>query len=204
MISEPLVLDLSHWETVDSWEEVKNSGIVGIIYKATEGSSYTDDTYEEAKDGAEAAGLLWGAYHFLRPGDMLQQARFFVDVVGTGLDLYCADHEDYGVSIEELKEFMLEVLRMTGKHCILYSGHVLKEQIGNSTDEVLGKFRLWIAHYTGNSQPDWPKQIWPQWWLWQYSETGKAPGISDETDLNRYSGAGPSQLTHEWSRSMQD
>ena len=198
MTNDPLVLDLSHWNPVESWEALKQSGIVGIIYKVTEGSSYVDTTYDAAKKGARAAGLLWGAYHFLRPGDMRAQAKFFVDKVGEPIDLYCADHEDFGVTVEDLKLFMLEVHRLTGVKPILYSGHVIKEQVGNIPDPVLAQYRLWIAQYTGASQPEWPQQIWPMWWLWQYTEHGAATGVGGDVDMNRYSGAGPLQLTAEW------
>src|SRR5215471_12132865 len=73
-----LVIDLSHWNTVKDFAAVKAAGIVGVIHKCTEGDGYADPTYDNRADAARAAGLLWGAYHFLRPGDMAAQARYFV------------------------------------------------------------------------------------------------------------------------------
>src|SRR5262249_39719025 len=81
-----------------------------------------------------AAGLLWGAYHFLQPGNMKDQAQYFVSKAGKNLDLYVADHEDEGVSLDDLKTFLREVKRLTGKSSIIYSGHVLKEQLGDRRD----------------------------------------------------------------------
>jgi GH25 family lysozyme M1 (1,4-beta-N-acetylmuramidase) len=200
---QDIVVDLSHWEDVLSFEDVRASGVVAVIYKATEGSSYVDPTYAGARLQAEAAGLKWGAYHFLRPGDLRAQAQFFLKEVGTDLELYCADHEDPGVSVADLKEFLYEVLRQTGKHAVIYSGHVIKEQLGDERDEVLARFRLWIAHYTDDTAPDWPKQTWPTWWLWQYTEDGSCPGVNGDVDRNVYDGTAL-ELVREWAHPHAD
>ena len=136
------VVDLSHWDEVDSFEDAMDDGVVGIIHKATESNNYFDPTYNQRKRDALAAGLLWGAYHFLRPGNMKDQAQYFVSKVGKDLDLYAADHEDEGVSLDELKTFLREVKRLTGKSPIIYSGHVLKEQLGDRRDSELSQYRL--------------------------------------------------------------
>jgi GH25 family lysozyme M1 (1,4-beta-N-acetylmuramidase) len=39
------VVDLSHWDEVDSFEDAKDDGVVGIIHKATESNNYFDPTY---------------------------------------------------------------------------------------------------------------------------------------------------------------
>ena len=183
------VVDLSHWDEVDSFEDPKVDGVVGIIHKATE---------SKRKKDALAAGLLWGAYHFLRPGNMKDQAQYFVSKAGKNLDLYAADHEDEGVSLDDLKTFLREVKRLTGKSPIVYSGHVLKGQLGDNSE--LSQYRLWLAQYTSGT-PSWPKAIFPRWWLWQYTEHGDCDGIPGDSegnlDLNKYDGT-KQQLVNEW------
>src|SRR3954451_14079786 len=108
MVPTRKVLDISHDNTVQSWEEIKAAGVRGIIHKATEGASYRDLTYaERRRDEARiSSGLLWGAYHFLRPGNMVEQAQFFVETAEDDPNmLYAADHEDYGVSLDDLIKF---------------------------------------------------------------------------------------------------
>lgn len=194
------VVDLSHWDEVDSFEDAKDDGVVGIIHKATESNNYFDPTYNQRKKDALAAGLLWGAYHFLRPGNIKDQAQYFVREVGKNLDLYAADHEDEGVSLDDLKTFLSEVKRLTGKSPIIYSGHVLKEQLGDRRDSELSQYRLWLAQYTSRT-PSWPKPTFPQWWLWQYTEHGECDGIPGDSegnlDLNKYAGT-KQQLIDEW------
>lgn len=62
------VVDLSHWNTVTSFAEMKAGGIIGVIHKATEDTGYLDNTYHDREAEARAAGLGWAAYHFLKPG----------------------------------------------------------------------------------------------------------------------------------------
>ena len=197
MMPSPLVIDCSHWQ-VDAgpidWFDVVGSGVVGVIFKATEGSGYRDPTYEASRAGAEDAGLLWGAYHFLRPGDMVQQAEFFVATAGD-IDIYAADHEDPAVSLDDFKRFLYEVETLTGRTPVIYSGHVLKEQVDGYDDE-LAKYPLWLAQYTSGS-PSWPTEIWENYWLWQYTDTGSQPGVKGYCDLNDYDGE-PDDLIAEW------
>ncbi|MFZ1152332.1 MAG: GH25 family lysozyme [Xanthobacteraceae bacterium] len=49
---------------------VKAAGIAGIIHKAAEGVGFTDKLYADRRVRALGVGLLWGAYHFLRPGSI--------------------------------------------------------------------------------------------------------------------------------------
>jgi GH25 family lysozyme M1 (1,4-beta-N-acetylmuramidase) len=54
------VVDLSHWDEVDSFDDAKVDGVVGIIHKATESNNYFDPTYNQRKKDALAAGLALG------------------------------------------------------------------------------------------------------------------------------------------------
>jgi len=192
------VLDLSHHNGSVDFTEVKESGVIGIIHKVTEGTSFVDNCYDKNKKAAKAAGLLWGAYHFLRPGNMQTQAEFFVASVGEYIDLYCADHEDDGVSVDDLKDFCNAVRDLVGlkPQVIIYSGHLLKEQVGDDEDAELADYPLWLAQYTSGT-PSWPTQIWPQWWLWQYTEDGSCDGVNGDVDVNKYDGTAE-ELINEW------
>jgi hypothetical protein len=71
---------------------------------------------------------------------MSQQAKFFVDTANKlNLDedgelLYALDHEDPGVSLDQAIEFLEAVAELTGKSPVLYSGHVIKEQLDKEVD----------------------------------------------------------------------
>jgi lysozyme len=198
------VLDISHHNNVNDIEAIKDAGILGIIHKSTEGSSYVDDTYAERKADFIDAGFLWGAYHFAHPGDVEDQVQHFLKTAGIDdKTLYALDWEEAssGVMSEgEAEEFCYIVEQMTGRKCVIYSGNSAKEEI-DGINEYLGSHRLWLAQYGSNPvcQPSWDK-----WWLWQYSdgEVGPdphgCPGLSGYVDTNSWTGS-DQQLINEWS-----
>jgi len=186
------VVDLSHHNggTYD-FDAAKRSGIWGVIYKATESTDYVDPTYDGARQQAKRAGLLWGAYHFFRPGNVQAQADYFLKHADPDQDtLLVLDHEDEGCSLDDAKQFMRRVEDRTGQRPCLYSGHVLKQQIGNRTDPYLADARLWMAQY--GSDPEWPPN-WDEMWLWQYTDgvegptPHNVPGIGN-CDCNSFEG----------------
>lgn len=174
----PKVVDLSHYDDLQDIGKVKAAGIVGIVNKASEGPVNVDRTFAIRRPVVLGAGLLYGAYHFLRPGDMRAQARHFLDVVGdpTGL-LLMADWEVPGVPPSDLRIWLQAVRDQVGRWPVVYSyGSMLIEQLGTSRpDPLLAQTRLWLAAYTGN--PHWPAQIWTRPWLWQFTGDGSGPGV---------------------------
>jgi GH25 family lysozyme M1 (1,4-beta-N-acetylmuramidase) len=195
----PLVVDLYHGDQTPDFTALYDAGILGVIHKASEGADFVDPAYSRRRHAAEDAGLLWGAYHFLRPGgDMAQQAAFFVAAAAPDADtLLVADHEDSGVSLADLKSFLAAVVAaVPGASPVLYSGSVIKEQLGPASDPELAAYRLWVAEYC-SPPPNWPTATWAEWWLWQYTDTGQIDGCQGSTDLSSYSST-PENLIADW------
>jgi len=197
----PLALDLSHWDPADDYDAVRREGYVGIIFKATEGQSYTDDTYTQQQRAAKQAGLCWGSYHFADASDVLGQIENYMRFAAPDPDeLFCLDWEDNPtgngrMSVDDAKIWIREVERRLNRpgQCVIYSGNTAKEQI-HGNDPFFGSRRLWLAHYTDN--PTW-QQSWDTYWLWQYTETGHVNGVDDACDINSYKGTAD-QLRGEW------
>ncbi len=76
------IIDLSHWQENVDFELAKESGIIGVIHKATQGLKYVDSKYAKRRKKAEEEGLLWGAYHFGTEGNGKNQADHFLKTVG--------------------------------------------------------------------------------------------------------------------------
>src|SRR5215471_19577567 len=73
------VIDISQGATVTDFRLVRQSNILGVIHKASEGNDYADGACAERRPQAEAAGLLWGTYHFgTGLGSGAEQAAFFL------------------------------------------------------------------------------------------------------------------------------
>ena len=102
----PLVVDLSHNNDVADFGEVKAAGYAGIIHKATEATGFVDKMYAIRRGQAMNAGLLWGAYHFLRPVSIPAQVDFFLKIAAPdNTTLLALDQQDERVTLVDAKEF---------------------------------------------------------------------------------------------------
>lgn len=190
MANALVVVDLSHWNTVTDLHAAAASGIVGIIHKCTEGTGFLDKTYHTRRQMADEAGLAFAAYHFLKHGNVAAQIGWFLDncKLPTG-GRACIDYEDAACTLDDLHQ-AVEALRVEAPdlEITIYSGHLIKEQLGSSSDEVLDDTSLWIAQYTSAAAPSWPKGTWSTWSLWQYTDKASVPGIKGGCDGNRFNG----------------
>jgi lysozyme len=185
-------VDISHWQPDFDMEKFAEAGGKAVILKATEGTTYVDDTYEDQRENAERAGLAVSTYHFLRPGNMRDQAFHYISTVSPNDgERMVADHEDAGVSLNDLVEFLREIKILNPSlQLTVYSGHLLKEQLGNSYNEFLAlNTSLWVAQYTTASAPSWPKETYVIWSLWQYTQGGTVEGFNGPVDCNRFNGS---------------
>ncbi len=204
----PVIVDLSHHDDVTDWGAVQAFGIFGVINKATEGAGFVDRTYAIRRKPASDHGILYGAYHFIRPGDPVAQADKFLEValsVSEPDDLLLAlDHEDRGVPLSDAKKFLQRVFDKTGRRAVLYSGFLIKEQLGNGRDPFLAQHRLWLSHFS--SHPVAPPN-WGEPWIIQFTGDGQGPEphhvpgitIAGGIDLNHYGGT-RDELTAEWAK----
>lgn len=74
-------IDVSHYQGDIDWKKVAGSGITFAFVKATEGETYKDPTFMRNAEGAADAGLLAGAYHFLKATSAAaarREAQFFL------------------------------------------------------------------------------------------------------------------------------
>lgn len=191
-------VDVSHWQGTIDWGKVKASGRTFAIAKATEGIGFQDDSYDRNKAAAMAAGLMFGAYHFARPGsnDPVKEADWFVDVAGyqhgmliPTLDLELTGGLGTTALTNWVKAWLQRVDQRLGIKPMIYaSPSFWRSYMGDSrwfADN--GYSVVWIAHW-GVSSPSVPGSTWGghSWTFWQYASDGTVPGISGRVDLDRY------------------
>lgn len=202
MTVNPRVVDVSHYQgkTVN-WKTAANAGLWGVINKATESTGYFDDTYNINRKGAADNGLEWGAYHFLRPGSMSAQVDTFVSRAEPDANtLMALDHEDARVSAASAREFMDRLDQKLSRSNVLYSGNVIKEQLGAYHDPFWGAHRWWMPSYSSTVRG---QASWSVIWLWQYTGDGNGltphswAGVGNNIDINSYGGT-REQLKAEW------
>jgi lysozyme len=90
--------DISHWQgphTVDDMQLAAAQAPV-IMLKASEGTDWVDPEFVNNAEAATAAGLIWGAYHYVTAGHGKAQADHFaetIDSVSGECRFYCIDWE---------------------------------------------------------------------------------------------------------------
>lgn len=172
-----VIVDISHHNGNVNFVKAKEAGIIGVIQKASQGQGNIDQTYKTNKTKATNAGLLWGAYHFATGSDGLKQAEHFLSVVGDDpKTLLVLDFEPNptgpSMNLEEARSFVTHVNSETGRFPGFYSGHYIKQLLGNQTDSVLANCWFWLAQY-GNT-PVVPAN-WATWTMWQYTDGSIGP-----------------------------
>ncbi len=189
MAIRPIVIDINHadgsrdGEDLIDFKVVYKAGIRAVIHKATEGGHFVDPLYKSRKLKALAAGLLWGAYHFCRPGDIGNQASHFLSVA-TANDgtRYVLDYEDEKNALWQAERWLEIIHTVTGRRPWLYGGGVLKEQLARRHTPALEQYPLWLAEYGEIAKVPAP---WKDYVLWQRSGDGIGPGIHDIPGVGR-------------------
>lgn len=185
--------DVSHHQGAINWWAVRGAGHTFALCKATEGRSFVDDRFRSNWAGIPAAGLVRGAYHFLRSeNDPAAQARHFVGVVGdlTGA-LAVLDVERSGAGTSptaaHAEAFAATFAELTGGHpLIIYTGRwYWVDVLGNPRGAHLGP--LWHSAYTAPG-PGALYGGWDRFAMWQYTSKGTCPGVGGLCDLNVFYG----------------
>jgi lysozyme len=188
-----LGIDVSHWQGVIDWSKVSRAGYRFAFCKATEATYYKDATYPRNTNEAQANGLLAGAYHFFRPRySGYAQAEWFLkyalpapgDLIPV-CDFEVADGVAPSIIRSRLREFYLRIEAELGVKPIMYSRKYFLDQYLPGPPSWCSDVLLWVANYTTASKPLMPKG-WQFWAFWQYSQSGKVPGVKTNTDLDRF------------------
>ncbi|MQY13884.1 hypothetical protein SRB5_40400 [Streptomyces sp. RB5] len=139
------------------------------IMKATEGRTYTDPRQSAHARRARSAGLVVGFYHFLWPGNIAAQARYFVDkCVSREGDVLACDWErtsdGTAATCAEKDAFLREVKRLRPDHrVLLYCSTDF--WLNRDTTSFAGD-GLWVAHY---GVPAGKPGIRAEWLIHQYT-----------------------------------
>jgi lysozyme len=182
-------IDVSHYQGTIGWSSVAQAGMAFAFIKATQGTADVDPQFQANWSGAQAAGLLRGAYHFFEPGaDPQQQAEWFLSVVQTEpgdlpavLDVEASG--DPAEILSGIQTWLDAVEQATGKTPILYTNPSFWKGLGSSG---FGRYPLWIAEY-GVTTPKIPAG-WSAWTFWQSSESSSVSGISGSVDSDLFQG----------------
>jgi lysozyme len=178
-------IDVSHYQGSIDWQAVAADGIDFAYLKATEAGDWVDETFATNWDGARAAGLDVGAYHFFtfcRTG--ADQAANFLRVVPDDGDLppavdlefpnNCSQRSSKDDLQRELKVFLDRVEEALGEPVLLYVEDDFDERY-----DIVDTF----------SGATWERNMWrrpgnDRWTFWQCSDVAQVDGIDGGVDLD--------------------
>ena len=190
-------IDISHHQGHIDWDKLKDQGMIDkfpvrfIMIKATEGSTQTDENFQENFHQAREYGFTRGAYHFYSVHSPAEsQAQHFLNQVklenGDLPPVLDVEHKPKQQTDDEFRASVLQWLDIVEKHYnvkpIIYTYYKFKMKYLN--DSIFDQYPYWIAHYYVDRV-----EYRGRWKFWQHTDAGKLPGIKGNVDLNIYNGS---------------
>ena len=195
-------IDISRWQSNIDWRSVRAAGTRFAFIKATEGGDHVDPRFQENWRGARAAGVAAGAYHFVywcRPAH--EQAQWFVqhipstndaltlppvlDVEWNGHSRTCPRKVSREVAIQKMHLMLQELERHTGKRPIIYTDISFHKDVLEGVREF-DQYPFWIRSTAARPEEKYPNRRWE---FWQFTTTGRVPGINGNVDRNAFYGS---------------
>ncbi len=191
-------VDVSAYQGDIDWDKVKASGIdfamIRLGYRGYESGKLVKDEYAEKNlEGARAAGLRVGAYFFsqaLTINEVDQEIEFILKVLDDfSLDMpVVLDWEIPaptartanmdGQTLTDIQLHFCGQMRDRGFQPMIYFNWHQSEHLYNL--HALEAYPFWLALYQDRMEYPWKVE------MWQYTSSGKVPGIAGAVDLNVY------------------
>mgnify|MGYP000858016380 FL=1 len=193
-------IDVSKWNDCIDWTAVKNSGIEFAIIRDGYGGdpgywdAQTDIRFKQNYEGAKAAGLKVGTYHFCYAVDAETASQEADECIYILRKYHC--RLDYPVAydiekngsydptqfssqtIGDIVDTFCSKIQKAGYKAAVYASKSFLED--KFTDPRVSRYDTWVAQYNGRSSTSYSRN----YTMWQYSSTGKVSGISGDCDLD--------------------
>ncbi len=190
-------IDISKWQGDIDWRAVKAAGTQFVFIKATEGGDHVDARFEANWNGAKAAGVARGAYHFVfwcRPAH--EQVEWFrkhipqdpdalppvLDVEWNGHSKTCPRKIPKEDALEKIRLMLTELEQHTGRRPIIYTDIPFHAEV---LEGQFDDYHYWIRSTAAEPQERYPTRAWS---FWQFTTTGRVPGIKGDVDRNAFYG----------------
>lgn len=192
------ILDVSKWQGQINWDKVKASGLIsGVMIRAMGNSAegkpskpYIDPFFARNYSECQRLGLPCGVYGYFKATDRAQadkELTLFKQVLGgrtfqlpVAVDIEDKLQETLSKSaLTDIVTHCLNVVESWGVYAMLYTGLYFGQTNLYMGGAVLKSYDVWLAAYrTEKPAPGWP------FGMWQYTSSGKVPGIAKGADLS--------------------
>ena len=190
-------IDVSHYQGEIDWSVIAEQNISFAFVKATEGSTYVDETFLYNFNSARQNGVPVGAYHFFSydSSGKTQAENFIKNVIPfDGMLPPVIDIEFYGTKEEdppskeavdtELAAFISAIEKHYGLKPILYATEITYDLY---LADDYAEYDIWIRNVTGTPSLSDGRE----WTFWQYTNREKLDGYNGEEefiDMNVFAG----------------
>lgn len=189
--------DVASWQGSVDWQSVRNAGASFGITKVTEGVNYVNPFAARAWDRMLDVGLVAIQYHYARPAinTARSEAEWFLaqmhevingDCVALDIEPTVGDSPINNGALWA-RTWVNIVSQELGFQPFIYSNPSFIREQGFDAFTPLGKNNgLWLASWQ-ESMPQAPPP-WSTVALWQFTASGRVPGINGDVDLNIFNG----------------
>jgi lysozyme len=190
-------IDISKWQGTVDWASVRAAGTQFAFIKATEGGDHVDERFLENWWGAKRAGVPRGAYHFVfwcRPAH--EQAAWFkvnvpqdpdalppvLDVEWNGHSRLCPKKVPREQALEMIRHLLQEMEAHTGKRPIIYTDITFHQEV---LEGEFDDYPYWVRSVAAQPHERYNNRSWT---FWQFTTTGRVPGVKGDVDRNTFYG----------------
>ncbi len=195
-------LDVSKFQPTIDWAKVAAAGMQFAFARASYGTgAATEPTFKSHWQGAKAAGLIRGAYHFFVPADDAEaQAQLFLSqlraAIAPGENAYLpavidvemqpddVSAADYVAGINTWIAAVEDDPLFAGRKTIIYTTANFWATLGNPAG--FSDNPLWVADYS-QDPPRMPKG-WASYAFFQKAQDGTVNGIAGKIDVDFFNG----------------
>ena len=190
-------IDVSEWQGKINWAQVKTAGVDFAILRCGYASTYADTQWHNNVQGCLSTGMPFGVYLYSRatsPEEASKEADFVISQLKseglTGADLAFPvyfDMEDkkmVGKNYAAIAQAFFDKLAAAGYPVGTYAN--LSWWNTYLTSPVFDKYSKWVAAYNTSIGLTYaPMSNFSEGnGVWQFSDYGVIPGISERVDLN--------------------
>lgn len=198
-------IDISHYQKDVQWEEVTRDSLPHpirfVFVKATQGKAMVDARFKQNWDNAQKHKFRVGAYHFYRyKDDPMEQAANYIRNVPLSkgnllpiidVELDCPGCTTPGIPTDQMIANLKKYVAAIESHykvkpiIYTYQGFYHSYLQGHFPD-----YFYWMALYSNKPPMGWTvpdkKMVLkePRIALWQFTDSGKVPGITGSVDMS--------------------
>jgi GH25 family lysozyme M1 (1,4-beta-N-acetylmuramidase) len=192
-----LGIDVSKYQQNINWQQVSNAGIQFVMIRiggrgyGQSGNLYTDEMAQSHYQGAKAAGLKIGVYFFsqaISAEEAREEAEYALQLTADWeLDMPIVFDWEYvsdtartantdAATVTACAAVFCDTILAADRTAMIY----VRPELNKLILEDLAAYDHWVAWYSDTM--DYANAFT----MWQYTKTGKVPGISGNVDINLY------------------